>query len=87
MERQKLHTLLDWVESLFFGDLHLGVCPSGDFDDHYRLSDYASNVNCKLAAVPLQRRARMFRRRTVQDGLGLIGEEWDIAVYSQLTLC
>jgi len=29
-----LDVLLDWVEGLFLADLHLGVCPSRDLDDH-----------------------------------------------------
>lgn len=31
------NVLLDGVESLLLGDLHLGVGPSGNLDDHYRL--------------------------------------------------
>ena len=44
-----LDVLLDRVERLFLGDLHLGVGPSGNLNDH------------------------------VEDGLGLVGEEWDVA--------
>ena len=44
-----LDVLLDRVERLFLGDLHLGVGPSGYLNDH------------------------------VEDGLGLIGEEGDVA--------
>ena len=44
-----LDVLLDRVERLFLGDLHLGVGPSGNLNDH------------------------------VEDGLGLVGEEGDVA--------
>lgn len=33
-ETTTLDILLDRIEGLFLGDLHLSVCPSGDFDDH-----------------------------------------------------
>jgi len=29
-----LDILLNWVEGLFFRDLHFGIGPAGDFDDH-----------------------------------------------------
>jgi hypothetical protein len=29
-----LDVLLDGIERLFLGDLHLGISPAGDFDDH-----------------------------------------------------
>lgn len=32
-----LNVLLDRVESLLLGDLHLGIGPSGNLDNHYRL--------------------------------------------------
>lgn len=32
-----LNVLLDRVERLFLGDLHLGVGPSGNLDNHCRL--------------------------------------------------
>lgn len=32
-----LNVLLDRVESLLLGDLHLGIGPSGNLNDHYRL--------------------------------------------------
>lgn len=38
-----LNVLLDRVESLLLGDLHLGIGPSGNLDNHYRLK--AKNVN------------------------------------------
>jgi len=44
-----LDVLLDRVERLFLGDLHLGVGPSGNLNDH------------------------------VEDGLGIVGEEGDVA--------
>ena len=33
-ETTTLDILLDRIEGLLFGDLHLSVGPSGDFDDH-----------------------------------------------------
>lgn len=32
-----LNVLLDRVESLLLGDLHLGIGPSGNLNNHYRL--------------------------------------------------
>jgi hypothetical protein len=45
-----LDILLDGVERLLLGDLHLGVGPSGNLNNH------------------------------VEDGLGLVGEEGDVAM-------
>ena len=39
-------TLLDGVESLIFGDLKLGVGPSGNLNDHYSVSQCPCLVNC-----------------------------------------
>jgi len=58
-----IRTLLDGVEGLILGDLKLGVGPSRDFNDHYLVS-----------------RAHLSKGgHTVEDGLGLVGKEGDVA--------
>jgi hypothetical protein len=58
-----IHTLLDGVEGLILGDLKLGIGPSWDFNNHYL-------VSCALFSN---------RGHTVEDGLGLVGKEGDVA--------
>jgi len=64
LTRTVVHTLLDGVEGLILGDLKLGVGPSWNFNDHYLVS-----------------RAHLSKGgHTVEDGLGLVGKEGNVAI-------
>lgn len=54
-----LNVLLDRVESLLLGDLHLGIGPSGNLDNHYRLK--AKNVNDLFARGKKKKRDVLLR--------------------------
>jgi hypothetical protein len=64
LTRMCIRTLLDGVESLILGDLKLGVGPSRDFNNHYLVSRALSSSG---------------RGHTVEDGLGLVGKEGNVA--------
>lgn len=73
-----LNVLLDRVESLLLGDLHLGIGPSGNLNDHYRLkAKKRQRFICKWK--------KKETRRTVEDSLGLVGEERNVASYPEST--
>jgi hypothetical protein len=59
-----IRTLLDGVEGLILGDLKLGVGPSRDFNNHCLVSRALSSSR---------------RGHTVEDGLGLVGKEGNVA--------
>lgn len=66
-----LNVLLDRVERLFLGDFHLGVGPSGNLDNHCRLTQ------CQY--LILEKKKEKEKRRTVEDSLGLVGKERNVA--------
>lgn len=74
-----LNVLLDRVESLLLGDLHLGIGPSGNLNNHYRLkAKKRQRFICKW-------KKKKETRRTVEDSLGLVGEERNVASYPEST--